>query len=295
MESEQNIKGLKRGYLNNEFRLFHIKDRLLQQFELHYHDFNKIIVFISGEVTYLIEGKAYKLKPWDILFVSNHEIHKAIINSEEVYERIVIWVNSSFLDKHNYEKNDLLTCFLLASERKNNLLRLDADMLTYIKKLLTDIEEESRNELFGNALLRNSLFLQFIVSLNRFILQEKNVAVADVRYDDTVANILEYINKNLQENLAIEGISDKFYINKYYLMHKFKENTGYTIHSYILQKRLIKAGLLIKSGMSVIEVSENCGFGDYSSFIRAFKKVYGMAPRQYYKESIKESLNWKGE
>lgn len=295
MESEKNITGLKKGYLNNEFRIFHIKDRLLQQFELHYHDFNKIIVFISGEVTYLIEGKAYKLKPWDILFVSNHEIHKAIINSEEVYERIVIWVNSSFLDKHNYDKNDLMTCFLLTSERKNNLLRLDADMLTYIKKLLTDIEEESRNELFGNVLLRNSLFLQFIISLNRSILQEKNVNAIDVRYDNTVANILEYINKHLQENLAIEGIADKFYINKYYLMHKFKENTGYTIHSYILQKRLIKAGLLIKSGRSIIEVSENCGFGDYSTFIRAFKKVYGVAPRQYYKKSIKEGLNWKGE
>jgi AraC-like DNA-binding protein len=116
-----------------------------------------------------------------------------------------------------------------------------------------------------------------------------------VRYDDTVASILEYINKNLQENLAIEGISEKFYINKYYLMHKFKENTGYTIHSYILQKRLIKAGTLIKSGMSVMEVSESCGFGDYSSFIRAFKKVYGIAPRQYYKEVTKQKLNYKGE
>ncbi len=53
------------------------------EFELHYHDFNKIIVFISGNVSYLIEGKAYKLKPWDILFVSSNDLHKVIINNDE--------------------------------------------------------------------------------------------------------------------------------------------------------------------------------------------------------------------
>lgn len=57
----------KTGYLKEDFRLFHINDRTDREFEWHYHDFHKIIVFVSGKVTYHIEGKAYHLKPQDIL------------------------------------------------------------------------------------------------------------------------------------------------------------------------------------------------------------------------------------
>ena len=60
----------KTGYLKEDFRLFHINDRTDREFEWHYHDFHKIIVFVSGKVTYHIEGKAYHLKPQDILLVS---------------------------------------------------------------------------------------------------------------------------------------------------------------------------------------------------------------------------------
>jgi mannose-6-phosphate isomerase-like protein (cupin superfamily) len=113
----------KRGYLNGDFALFHLKDMKSMQFEYHYHDFNKIIIFISGSVTYLVEGIAHRLRPWDILFVSSNEVHKPIIDSAVLYERIVIWVNPGFLQNHS-DDCDLFTCFKLAGERKNNLLRL---------------------------------------------------------------------------------------------------------------------------------------------------------------------------
>ena len=51
------------GFLRENFRLFHLIDKRNLEFNLHYHDFNKIIIFISGNVTYHIEGKSYILKP----------------------------------------------------------------------------------------------------------------------------------------------------------------------------------------------------------------------------------------
>jgi AraC-like DNA-binding protein len=72
-------------------------------------------------------------------------------------------------------------------------------------------------------------------------------------------------------------------MSKYHLMHKFKSQTGYTIHSYILQKRLMMANTLIKSGRSITEACTECGFGDYSSFVRAFKKMYGQSPKKHHK------------
>jgi len=108
----------------------------------------------------------------------------------------------------------------------------------------------------------------------------------DFEYDDNINSILKYINENLNEDLSIESLSSGFYMSRYYLMHRFKEQTGYTVHSYILQKKLIMAHSLIKKGRPINEVSAECGFGDYSSFVRAFKKMFGLSPRNYYKSLV---------
>lgn len=284
METDMSKIKLKSGYLNSDFEYFHIIDKKHIEFEFHYHDFNKIIIFISGNVTYLIEGKAYKLRPWDILFINSHDVHKPIVSEDVPYERIVLWVNSSFLELHNKGDANLQTCFELASREKICLLRLPADNIKSLQPVLFNLEAATKDKDFGNEVLKNSLFLQLMVYVNRVFLRRKlHIANSDIEYDERIAAILDYINSNLKEDLSIESLAAKFYISKYFLMHKFKADTGYTLHGYIQQKRLIKASDLIKAGMPITEVYLDCGFGDYSSFIRAFKKTFNLSPRDYYK------------
>ncbi|HWQ30485.1 MAG TPA: AraC family transcriptional regulator, partial [Negativicutes bacterium] len=234
--------------------------------------------------TYLIEGKAYKLKPWDILLVSSSEIHKAIIGASGTYERMILWVNSGFLAKHNSEGSNLLDCFTIAAEEKRSILRLNPELLRQAKYILSQLEEEYQGEGFGSQILKNSLFLQFMVYLNRLYLKPDTVGQQVTGdYDDSIGKIIKYINGNLSEDMSIESLAAGFYMSRYHLMHKFKSQTGYTIHSYILQKRLILANSLIKSGRSMTEACTECGFGDYSSFVRAFKKMYGLSPKRHHK------------
>ncbi|MBZ9687238.1 AraC family transcriptional regulator [Clostridium estertheticum] len=285
MKIERDAPNSKRGYLNEDFQLFNLKDQRNIEFGFHHHDFNKIIIFISGNATYLIEGKAYKLKPWDILFVSSSEVHKPIIDYSIPYERIVIWVNSRFLEKHNSDDCNLLASFELAVKRKFNMLRLNSELLVNIKHILFNLEEECKSSEFGSCILKNSLILQLLVSLNRLYMgMENNSGISGIEYDENIGDILDYINKNISEELSIDNLASWFYMSKYYLMHKFKKQTGYTIHNYILQKRLIMANLLIKQGKSIMQACAECGFEDYSSFFRAFKKMFGLSPKKHYKE-----------
>lgn len=284
MQQDVIMTGSRRGYLNKDFEFFHLKDKKSMEFEFHFHDFNKIIVFISGNVTYLIEGKAYKLKPWDILLVSSSEVHKAIIGASGTYERMIIWVNSNFLQKHNSPECNLMSCFDVAAKEKCNILRLNPELLRQAKYILSQLKEECANEGYGSQVLKNSLFLQFIVYLNRLYLKPEAIKRrADGDYNESIGEVIRYINENLCEDMSIEGLASKFYMSKYHLMHKFKNQTGYTIHSYILQKRLIMANGLIKSGRTMTEACNECGFGDYSSFVRAFKKMYGLSPKKHHK------------
>ena len=269
------------GYLNNDFKVFHLKDRKCKEFEYHHHEFNKIIFFISGKVTYLIEGRAYKLKPYDLLFVSSNEVHKPLIDPDETYERIIIWVNPEFLERQSNEC-DLMSCFKASLRGESNLVRLNPDLHENIKCLFKNLADESKSNRFGSIILCNALFIQLIVFLNRICLDTRDfIDPDDIKYNENIKKIINYINNNLTEDLSIENISTRFFINKYYLMHNFKAETGYSLHNYIIQKRLIYAKSLIRKGCPITEAYIESGFNDYSSFVRSFKNMFGKSPKNY--------------
>ncbi|MDF2673327.1 MAG: AraC-family transcriptional regulator [Clostridiales bacterium] len=283
MLNDSNSLTTKRGYLKGDFLFSHIKDQKYTEYELHYHEFNKIIIFISGNVTYLIEGKAYKLKPWDILFVSSNEIHMPVIDPNQPYERIGIWVNSKFLEKYSTQESNLFTCFQITSKHKFNLLRMNISMLKKLKEKLAELEDAYKNESFGSQVLKNSLALELIIYFNRLVLENDNIKKhVEIQNDKSIDSILSFINDNLNSDLSIDKLSKVFYVSRYYLMHKFKMNTGYTVHNYIIQKRLIMANSLMMKGKTLTEACAESGFGDYSSFVRAFKNAYGLSPSKHY-------------
>ncbi|MFA9375542.1 MAG: AraC family transcriptional regulator [Lachnotalea sp.] len=267
------------GYLNQKFKLFHLKDKTSKEFEFHYHDFDKIIIFLKGNVTYFIEGKAYYLKPWDILLVNHHDVHKPIIDSSQEYERIILWIDNDFISSQNDNSCDITTCFRLADERSFNLIRLDTKFQNRLKTIIKELEISLKSDEFGSRLICNALFIQFMVYLNRIFLGDLYLKSDDLlKYDKQIEKILNYINQNITNELSIELLSEQFYISKYYLMHKFKKETGFTLHNYILQKRLMLSYKLIQDGIPIMKASEQSGFNDYSCYLRAFRKLFNKAP-----------------
>lgn len=265
----------KTGYLKEDFRLFHINDRTDREFEWHYHDFHKIIVFVSGKVTYHIEGKAYQLKPQDILLVSQGAIHKPEIDPSIPYERYIFWI------KDDLSFPELNTCFQKANDRSFNLIRLDSALQEKLKDLLSEIEHSLRDAQFGDSILSKALFTQFMVYINRIFLKS-STAPDQKSYssDSQVEQLLKYINRNLSENLSIDHLAERFFFSKYHMMRKFKKETGYTIHNYIISKRLLHARSLIAQGTPVMKAAIQSGFQDYTAFVRAYKKQFGTVPTQ---------------
>ena len=147
----QTTSGKKSGYLYQDFRLFHIADCSDKTYEYHYHEFNKIVITLSGNVTYFVEGKSYKLKPWDILLVNNHDVHKPVIDPTQLYDRIIIWVDNSFLKKFSYPDCDLTTCFHLADKKSFNLVRLSTELQERLQYILTHLEQALTSEEYGSS------------------------------------------------------------------------------------------------------------------------------------------------
>ena len=269
--SQYNLE--KTGYLKEDFRLFHINDQTKKDFSYHYHDFHKIIVFISGKVTYHIEGKAYHLKPRDILLVSQGAIHKPEIDPSVPYERYIFWI------RDDLSCQELNTCFQKANDRSFNLVRADSALQERLKDLLPEIEQTLQNKHFGDTVLRDALFTQFMIYINRIFLRTSSSPDKKTYSSDTqVEQLLKYINRNLSENLSIDQLAERFFLSKYHMMRKFKNETGYPIHNYITSKRLLMARSLISQGIPVMKAALASGFRDYTTFVRAYKKQFGKAP-----------------
>lgn len=263
-----------RGYLKEKFRVFSIKDQRDESFDFHYHAFDKIVLFVSGNVTYIVEGKEYALKPYDILLVRHGDIHKPVISPNQVYERIIIWLDSGYLK----ENGSLSDCFDLAAQKGLCLLRAQSAVRSRIFLLAKELSAE-RDDSFGSELMRQSLLFQLMVLVNR--VSAEDGGEVDFVSDEMVDSVLSYINKNLFKELSVDKISSEFYISRYHLMHRFKAATGKTVLAYIRSKRLLHAAFLLGKENSAKKVCFAVGFRDYSVFLKAFKKEFGVSPTEY--------------
>jgi len=270
----------KTGYLHDNFRIFHLSDTAQKEFSYHYHDFNKILILLNGNVTYTIEGRSYDLQKNDIIFVNAGEVHKPVINSDTPYERIVIYVSPDYLDSYQRENADLNTCFSQAHKEQSHVLRIKSFSNSRLNNCIHRLETSLRDTDFAGELYHEILFLEFMIELNRATLCDAISYISNTASNKTILSVIEYLNSHLTEDICINTLAEQFFLSRYYLMHSFKEETGYTIGNYLATKRLLLAKEMITAGKPITEVCYACGYKNYSTFSRAYKKTFGKAPRK---------------
>ncbi len=270
-----------------DYEYFHYRDSGHMDIAYHNHDFYEIYLFCSGNVTYLVEGRSYKLQPGDILLIHNRELHKPQVTDGEPYERRVLWVSPEYLLRKSDKNSNLAMCFESRSMKNYNLIRPSQQMNHKIYKTLERFEYALSSLSYGSSILKGTFLVEYLVNINLAFLEEYDSTESpDIQYNTKINDIIRHINGNLQDDLSLDSISRKFYLSKYHLTRQFKKFTGYTLHKYIRHKRLIKAKGLLREGRRIDEVCYKCGFNDYSNFIRAFKKTYGLPPGKYAQKKI---------
>ena len=272
----------KRGYLNEDYRLFHPKDTRALKLGYHYHEFDKLVFLLRGRTSYTIEGKRYLLRPMDVLLVSRNLIHLPVIDGSEPYDRMVLWVRREFLARYSTPEADLATCFDLTARRGFHLYRPRGEDRLRYRGYFEELEAAEKDGGFAAGVLADTCVLRLLVALNRDVLADSGRGEAgSYRFDPKMEEVTHYIRDHLAEDLTIDHLSRAFFLSRYYLMHRFKEVYGCTVHQYIRQKRLQKAADDIRRGVPVLKAAEEAGFGDYSVFLRAFREAYGRSPREW--------------
>ena len=268
----------KRGYLLEKFRLFHLDTALTEDTAFHFHDFHKIVFFLDGTGSYCVEGKQYVLKPDDVVLVRQGTIHKALIDPDCRYERIILYIDPEYLKQRSTEQTQLDLCFEEAAKRKSYVLRPDPVQRDKLMQTLLTLKSMIGGKGYGDDVYAEISLAQLLIDLGRGRRTEHYSFTSAQNKGDKIVSLIEYINDHLTENITIDSLSEQLFLSKYYLMRMFRECTGYTIHSYITEKRMYLARELITDGVSVSEACYGCGYQDYSAFARAYKKCFGRSP-----------------
>lgn len=245
-----------------------------KDFNMHIHQQCEIYFFITGSVEYLVEGFKYPLSENSLMIMRPSESHKARITGSERYERFALNFPLSFVNDID-PKGILTDAFINRPLGKNNMLSA------------FDIDTEQVKNLFMEMCYSDDEY-EKQVTIKTYLLMLLNLIkkaysrLENSKYapDSTEGKIVLYVNKHLFEDISIPKLSKHFYLSASQFGRIFKNATGASPWEYITKKRLTVAKEMIHQGLSAKTACEKCGFNDYSSFYRAYTKLFGCSPQQ---------------
>ncbi len=239
-------------------------------YTMHIHERCEIYFFAEGNARYLVEGSEYVLSHGSTLIIRPGEVHRPKLLDNGVYERFAVNFPISLFDDIDPERRimrpftdrALGTCNLYEKPEYEELfLRLSSEY----------------DDVYGRRVEAYSILLQMMTDIGRDFSSVKKGSRAGK--NAPAGKILKYINDHLYEDISVPALAENFYISTSGLNRIIRSATGASPWEYIIAKRLIAAGDMIRDGVPAGEAAESVGFSDYSSFYRAYVKRYGLSPR----------------
>ncbi|MFQ9510704.1 MAG: AraC family transcriptional regulator [Lachnospiraceae bacterium] len=256
--------------------------RLAGNTDFHLHNNYEIYVLLKGDIHYFVEQTCYHLSSGSLLIFNNQEIHKAINLTTMPHERLVIHFDPEYIRNLGTPDTNLLACFQNRPFGQGNYIQLDEEIVNTFISYYEKLDYSLHNKKYGSDLLSLSYLIQLLVLINNLYSNLKTPV--DGIISEKLQPLIYYIQQHISDPLTLDEISRALSIDKFYLSHLFKKETGSTIFQYILLKRIVIAKEMLSQGKSVTETCIQSGFNDYTNFIRTFKKITGYSPGKYAKE-----------
>ncbi len=267
--------------LSHDFEIYYYSNQALSPVPPHKHNFYEFYFFLEGNVSITIEGQEHIIKAGDFLLIPPNTQHfPSALDAHTPYRRFVLWVSQDYCNRLMQVSLDYVYLLQYVATTHNYWFHNDSISFDTIQSMIFQLIDELKSERFAREAQISLQLNGLILHLNRLIYNRNHLS-AQYSEKELYLKISDYITNHLSDDLSLNTLELEFFVSKFYISHAFKDNIGISIHSYITKKRLHACKDAILSREPISQVYERYGFHDYSSFFRAFKKEYGLSPKEY--------------
>lgn len=232
----------------------------------HIHNYYEFLFFYDGDADFIVGGSIYHLQKNDLLLIKPNVYHHLRILSSRPYERILL----------NFQESDLVESLLPVLKTAESFYHVE--QTSPIKRIFDNLRDNS-------TVFTSEEFTLFAKDcLNHIFLNLKYFSSQTVKEklttNSSLESILLYIDENPALPLTISDLSQKFNLSESWIAHSFKKVLGVSPSQYINRKKITYAHSLINMGVSPVQVAETCGYVNYTTFYRQYKKYLGLSPAQ---------------
>lgn len=244
----------------------------------HTHHFTELFYVTRGNGQFFVEDDSFSVKANDLIIVNPNVTHTELGIPGTTFEYVVLGIQGL-----QFQPSESGQHF---NYNKYNLSYFEKELQFCLHALINELRSK---EDYYEAVCQN-LYEILIYYIFRKTKTELSIA-SSKKITKECRFIEEYIDEHYTEDITLQTLSDLTFMNKYYLVHAFKNYKGTSPINYLIDKRIEESQhLLANTNYPVSKISDQIGFSSQSYFSQVFRKRTGLTPNQYRKsiENTKE-------
>ena len=274
----------------NDYQAFYGINERMMYYSLHCHDFYELYIHFRGANYYGIDNEVYLLEPNQLVILPPFHMHGLLCEEElRDYERAYLYLSPEVMESVGCGLVNLSGAIEELTRGNHFLFSMPPDAARECGRLLDALQKRGG----AHSMWDRFAAYSYILPVMRIMLeaaQQSGGQLSTVEMNPMMHQVLVYINNHYTEPLTLKGLSALFNISVSTLSHEFYQYIRHSVYDYILYRRVMLAKQKLVTGLPLGEVCFQCGFGDYSNFLRAFHKVTGMPPSEYRKQIKNKQL-----
>ncbi|MBI6060521.1 AraC family transcriptional regulator [Clostridium perfringens] len=240
---------------------------------------NAVIHYVTkGYGTFKFNGKVYNLKQGDIFILLKGMQVEYVASIDDPWE--YYWIGFSGSNANEYLNRTSITNSCVANCEENSK----------IPKIILNMCEISKT--YNPSRSDDILLLKELYSLLYALIEEfpNPFEYKDKELHTYIQDALNFINSNYMHSITVQEIADYVNLSRSYLYKMFIKNLGISPQRYLINLRMYKATLLLKSTkLPIGEVANSVGYSDSLLFSKTFSKHFSMSPLNYRNNQVNKS------
>lgn len=242
----------------------------------HSHDFIELFYIVQGEGSFIVSNEEYQVERNDLIIINPKVNHTEKSSNDKSMEYITLGFEGVSFNKKNSDNRESIIIY------KDDRM----EILFLIRFLLNELKKDDQQVFY----ISQNILEMIIIKMDQYQNIQAQSSV-NKETNSSIYEIKQYIDLNYSDPISLNDLAQISHLNKYYLSHLFKEETGISPIQYLNETRIKNAKILLEStNYSISEVSRFTGFSSQSFFSQRFKEMTTLSPSQYRKTRQKKKI-----